>query len=172
MKKRKVFTIGLLLPALAFLTACSEDSDSSEYRSEPPVFLNMSIENLSDGSDEVHVGDTFVITGEQDKKGRLIYKAEYGWENSLSFSQTYTSTVIYDNNNVNPTDTLVATSAGSNTVTFTGKYYASGNTSVWSSKYGSSCTIEFEDGSGEGTYTVGGILYFTVVLEKTFTIYE
>lgn len=168
--KQKVFYLLGIVTLLFTATACSENGNDEEYRSEPPLFSDFTIKNLSDGSDKVHVGDKFVVTAEQRKKGRLIYKAEYTWTNSSNFSQKYKKSVVYDKEPINPSDTLVATSAGALKITFKGKYYNSGNVTVWSNKYGTSFSETFASGQGSATYTTSGILYFDVEAHKTFTI--
>lgn len=169
MKQTAFYMLSAVVLLLA-MTACSENGDSEEYRSEPPTFSDFTIKNLSDGSNVVHVGDIFVVTANQKKKGRLLYNAQYKWSNSSNFSQKYTKSAIYDNEPFNPTDTIVAQSAGDLKVSFTGKYKVSGNVTTWSSKHGSSYSETFADGKGSATYTVSGILYFDVEAHKTFTI--
>lgn len=169
--KKTFLWIGLGLLGLG-MAGCSEDSGNEKYRSEPPMFSDMTVKSLSTGESEVHVGDMFVVTAEQKKLGRLLNSTTYTWSISPSenISQKYQQSAIYDQERQNPTDTLIASQAGEYTVTFQARYNASGNTSVWSSRYGYSFSENFADGNGKATYTTGGLLYFAVTAEKKIEV--
>lgn len=161
----------LLAAAALSLTSCSDDSDNEKYRSEPPTLSDISVKPLSGNGTQIRVGERFVATAEQSKKGRLLNSTSYSWScSSDNLSHLYLRSVIYDNENQNPTDTLVATAAGTYTLTFTGTYNASGNTQIWAQKYGSTFTEDFASGDGKVTYTTGGLLRFTVTATKTFKV--
>ncbi len=158
----------LALSALAF-TACSEHTNDAEYSSEAPRIADLTIQSLNPSHTDVHVGDRFVVTAVQQKKGRLLNRTTYKWTNSASFEQKYTNYTAYDNGNFNPTDTLVATSAGSFKVSFRGDYKTSGsNINTWLKTYGATYTEKLP-GNGSATYNASMSL-FVVTAEKTFEI--
>lgn len=167
----KNFICIMSIAALGIILSSCEDDDD-KYRSEPPVFSDMIVKSLTDGSDKVHVGDRFTVTLQQRKKGLRLNTTQYSWSASPSdgISHKYTRSVIYDQENQNPVDTLVATAAGKYRINFTGKYNASGNTQPWSEKHGTSFSVKFDSGEGQATYTTGGILYFTVQAFKDITV--
>lgn len=155
------------------LASCSEEGNDDKYRSEPPLLSDITISPLGGEGTEIHVGEKFTATAEQSKAGRLLNTTTYTWSSTPDgLTHKYTTKVIYDNAPANPVDTLVASSPGTYTLTFTGKYNASGNTQVWAQKYGSSFTEQFASGNGKATYVTGGILYFTVTATKTFMVVE
>lgn len=158
----------LALAAVAF-AACSEHTNDAEYGSEAPRFSDLTIESLNPAHSEVHVGDRFVVTAVQQKKGRLLNRTNYQWANSASFEQKYTNYTAYDDGNFNPTDTLVATTAGAVTVTFNADYKTSGsNINAWLKKYGA---IQTENLPGNGTITYNASMsIFKVKAEKTFNV--
>ncbi len=169
MKARLTFP--LLLAVL--LCSCSEDSNDSKYRSEPPLFSGITLQSLSTGASTIKAGEKFVITANQQSKGRLLNKTTYSWSISPSNegdSQKYDNLVIYDNNSVNPTDTVVISTPGTYTITFTGSYNASGNTSVWSNSKGSSFSEYWND--GHAIYDVRGLYGFKVTIEKKNVVVE
>lgn len=176
MNKSSILTLTASLLLASGLASCSED----EYDSQPPRFSEMEVNVLSrdangnlvpTNSDEVHVGDYFTVTARQRTIGKLLNTTKYTWSNSQNFSQRYRPSVIYDQyeQDFNPADTLYASAAGACKVTFTGKYNASGDTQKWASDYGSTSSETLTDGT-KLTYTVGGILYFTVTAERTLNI--
>lgn len=152
------------------LAGCAEDDE--KYRSEPPMIADMVITSLKDGSNEVHVGDRFIVTLQQKKKGLRLNATQYTWNASPSddISHRYNRSVIYDQERQDPVDTLIATQSGNYRISFIGKYNASGNTNVWSHKHGATFTESFGDGNGQVTYTTGGILYFTVQAYKNVRV--
>lgn len=155
------------------LASCSEDGDNEKYRSEPPMLSDITVTPLSGSNGQIRVGERFVATAVQSKLGRLLNTTTYTWTgNSDNVSHKYESSAIYDNDPHNPTDTLVATQAGTFTLTFTGKYNASGNTQIWAQQKGSSFSESFESGDGKVTYFTGGIFYFTVTATKSVTVVE
>lgn len=160
-----------LLLMVSFLAiSCSEETDNPKYRSEPPMLSDITVTSL-DGNSEIHAGQRFLATAVQSKLGRLLNTTSYTWTgNSDNVSHAYEKSVIYDNDTHNPTDTLVASAAGTYTITFTGKYNASGNTQIWAQQKGSSFSEEFESGDGKVTYFTGGLLYFTVTATKEVVI--
>lgn len=165
-------TLTILLAVSSFLLpSCSEETNNKEYRSEPPMLSDISVTPLSGTDGQIHVGQRFVATAEQSKLGRLLNATTYTWtSNSDNISHSYESSVIYDNDTHNPTDTLVANTEGTYTLTFLGKYKASGNTQIWAQQRGSSFSEDFATGNGSVTYYTGGIFYFTVTANKQIEI--
>jgi len=171
MKLKSIPLLFLISLPLVF-TACTDDEE--KYASEPPLFSNITAKVKGTGSEELHVGDSIVITAVQSKAGRLLYQAKYNWSSTpdglthLKPSQT----VVYDNEPQDPSETVIATAAGSYTLTFSAKYDNSGNTTYWGNKYGYSFTQSFETGGGSATYNTGGAFYFTVTATKTIKVQE
>lgn len=158
-----------LLTAVFIFAGCEKEN----YNSEPPLLKDITIRSLTTGESEVHVGEKFVLTAEQKKKGKLLNATKYTWScDNEAISHKYNTSVIYDQESQNPTDTLIATNAGSYIINFTAKYNASGDTQDWSSKYGSSFSEPFPDNNGKATYTTGGILYYTIQAQKRITVLE
>lgn len=161
-------TIAFLLAAAStLLISCSEETNSEKYRSEPPMLSDITVKPLNGNDGQIHAGQRFLATAEQSKLGRLLNATTYTWtSNSDNISHSYESSVVYDNDTRNPTDTLVANAEGTYTLTFTGKYKASGNTQVWAQQKGSTFSEDFASGDGKVTYYTGGIFYFTVTATK------
>ena len=161
-----------MFPLLCLLlTACSEDSDSEKFASRPPVFADIVCTPLAEGETQIRAGQSFVVTAQQERKGHLLNKSTYQWSDvSGQLSHKYVTSVIYDNQPANPTDTIKAPTAGSYKLTFKARYNASGNTSWWAQQYGSSFQTSLADNSGRVTYTTGGLFYFDVTVEKTITV--
>jgi len=168
MNKTLTFFLGA---ATSLLVSCSEETNSKEYRSEPPMFSDITITPLSGNDGKIHAGQRFLATAEQSKQGRLLNATTYTWSsNSDNISHSYESSVIYDKNTDNPTDTLVANAAGTYTLTFTGKYKASGNTQIWAQQQGTTFSENFASGNGKVTYFTGGIFYFTVTATREIEV--
>lgn len=173
--KKTILWIGVATLCFAF-ASCSDEANDEKYRSEPPTFSDLTFKTVDTGSETIHVGEKFVVTAEQKKLRRLLNTTTYSWSvtpNSNSqVSQKYVQSVIYDQETQNPTDTLVITEAGDYEITFTARYNVSGNTTVWSSKYGYTYSESFADGNGTATYTTGGLFYFGVTATKSFSVVE
>ncbi len=132
-KMNKLFL--LALPTLClWLASCSNDDD--KYRSTPPTLSEITIHSLEDNaSSTLYVGDRFVATAVQSSKGHLLYKATYKWTISptdgVDYSQRAKSTVIYDNEPSDPTDTIVINTPGEYNITLNATYGASGTGSLY-----------------------------------------
>ena len=155
---------------MALFASCSEDTDNPKYQSEPPLISDLTVSVNGQETSTVHVGDKFTVTAVQKQIGRLLYKSNYTWTNDSGFEVEATGTAIYDNDSKNPTATFTATSAGNCKITFTGRYYASGQVVGWTSKYGSSYYEDFADKNGRATYSFLGSNQFSVVATKTITV--
>lgn len=133
MKKTACITLLSVLALGGLTTSCDE-----EYVSSPPIFSGFNItvkndnytpdsttyENDTITNDTLYTNTKIAVTAVQRKKGHLLYKASYTWATSPSegVNHTYQKGVIYDNENHNPTDTIIFTQPGKYTITFSGKY--------------------------------------------------
>jgi len=155
-------TATLFALALLIASSCSEHYDDAKYASLPPSFSDMTFTNLDDTT--IKAGDKIVATAVQSSIGRLLNGTNYTWTATPDEGVThkYKSFVIYDNETANPTDTIVFPTAGTYTVTLTSKYKSSGNNQAVDG------TSTFTD--GKVTYTTGGLLYYSVVVEKTVVV--
>lgn len=121
--KKLLSALGIILT----FTCCSEE----DYTSRPPVFSEITIHSLEEGTPTVfYAGDKIVATAVQTTKGHLLNKTTYQWiispTEGVDYSQKYQSTVIYDVQSENPTDTIVINTPGEYNITFKAKYNASG----------------------------------------------
>lgn len=154
----------LLLCWCAFcLGSCSSDED--KYLSEPPIFSDFSIKNLTDGSDVVRAGQPFVVTAEQRKQGKKLYHAKYTWSanNAEDWSHKYTHGVVYDKQPIHPTDTIIAPNPGRYKLTLTAEYNPSGIVRAQSGSYNLT--------SGDGTVSVSAAaVKIRVVISKSIRV--
>lgn len=126
MKNSIFFALPMLCVCLA---SCSNDDD--KYRSAPPTLSEITIHSLEDNAGStLYAGDKFVATAVQSSKGHLLYKATYKWTISptegVDYSQKTKTTVIYDNEPSDPTDTIVINTPGEYNITLDATYNASG----------------------------------------------
>lgn len=171
-KTKRFIPYGAAMLCALLAMSCSEDSNEKKYGSEPPLFEDVTLKSLSTGSSEIHAGERFVATAVQRKRGKLLYKATYSWadnDKEENVSHKYKQSVVYDQEPADPTDTLVIKKAGTYTLSFSGKYQNSGNTSYWGNKYGYSFSENYSKGFN-ATYSTGGAIGFTVSATKTITI--
>ena len=158
----KHLSVYTALTLIIGLVACTEDHDAPKYTSRPPLFSHVEAMSL-DGDSILRAGKEIVITAVQSQKGKLLYKATYKWgQKKGDASHKYTKEVIYDNNPVNPTDTVVFASPGTYTLTMNAKYHISGNYQLINS------TDVWADGSV--TYTTPTWQYYLVDIEKKITV--
>lgn len=152
--------------ATALLAACSEDWDSPEYQSRSPMFSAMTLKNLEGEDDGVwRAGVPIVATAVQSRTGSLLYKAVYEWTcSSEDVTHKYRSTVVYDNENDNPTDTLTFAQPGSYRLTFRGRYHISGNAEMLN---GSEAIPD-----GTVTYSTPSWMYYDVTVERSVRVVE
>lgn len=107
------------------LVSCTQDT----YTSQPPRFSDIKVVKLN-GTGAIHVGDRVVISLVEERCGKLLNTTTYAWSFNPSRSvkdSRYVKGTIYDKAQQVPADTVTITSAGSISVTFTGKYNVSGN---------------------------------------------
>lgn len=176
MKKRLIHCtlIGALL--ITSITACSDDNEHQDkYNSQPPTFNDMTVADLETGTTTLHVGKKFVVTLYQNSIGRLLNKTTYAWSLSPEVegnSQKYTTSVIYDQETANPTDTVLINTPGTYTLTFTGRYNASGFTTNWSNSNAQNSTTNWPDNSGHVNYSSRGVIGFSAVATKKIVVKE
>lgn len=163
-----LLTIGLI--------SCSDDNErKAKYNSLPPTFSNMVATELETGSNTLHAGKKFVVTLEQSKIGQLLDKSTYAWNLSPEVegnSQKYTTIVYYDNTPAAPTDTILINTPGTYTITFTGKYNASGYTTNWTNSGAANNATYWPDGSGKVNYSSRGLYGFTALATKKIVVNE
>ena len=150
-----------LFCAASFVTSCDDDD---EYTSEIPEFSDVTFHVIKADHENLRVGDKIVATAVQSKKGRLLYGADMSWTTNPETSHSYKEGVVYDTQNENPTDTIVATTSGWHTLTFTAKYNVSGIAKTYNS------TVDFADGSGSVRYETLSQLYYQVTIRKRFYV--
>lgn len=150
-----------LFCAASFVTSCDDDD---EYTSEIPEFSDVTFHVIETDHENLRVGDKIVATAVQSKKGRLLHGADMSWTSTPEASHSYKAGVVYDAQNENPTDTIVATTSGWHTLTFTVKYDVSGIAKTYNS------TVDFADGSGSVSYQTLSLLYYQVTIRKRFYV--
>lgn len=140
-------------------------SDEEKYASHPPVFEDVEFHCLSDGSHELKAGEPFVATVIQKQKGKLLNNTKYRWEfeKEENVSHKYKTSVIYDKQSENPTDTITITTPGRYELVFSAEYNLSGLPQ--SNNY--SATLP--DGTGSITCN-GSTLKYLVTIRKKFRI--
>ena len=159
LKYASLYSAILILLGIA---SCTEDHDDPKYTSLPPTFSHVEVKSL-DGDSVLRVGKEIVVTAVQSKKGKLLYKAEYKWgQNKGNATHKYTKEVIYDNNPVNPTDTIIFSAPGNYTLSLNAKYHISGNYQLINRKE------VWEDGSVK--YSTPTWLYYLVDIEKIIRV--
>ncbi len=120
---RGMFAVCLILPVVS----CSENRDDEKYRSMHPVIADMTVESMT-GNAALRTGDKILATVVQEKTGKLLYRADYSWTVTPvdGVDQMYKKQVIYDNEPVNPTDTLTFSEPGRYKLVFQGEFRVSG----------------------------------------------
>lgn len=174
MKKKLLLSALFACAITSFFTSCSDDNEhSSKYNSTPPTFSDMTVKELSTEGTTLHAGEKFVVTLQQNKIGKLLYKAKYDWSLSPETdgnSQKYKTLVIYDQEPQNPTDTILINTPGTYTLTFKGTYDASAYTTLWRENEANQNSTFWPDNSGKVTYTSRGEFGFTAVATKKITV--
>ncbi len=165
MKKIKfVFSALLLAVAASIAAGCTSNADDEEYKSRLPKIVNMDVRML-DGSTVLYTGEKIVATLEQGKKGKHIYRASYTWTTSPERGEVqhqYRGKVVYDDDNGNPTDTIVFSKPGNYTLKFQGQYNISGQPA----SYGNT-----EEVNGcEVTYKTLSSLLYSITATKTIRV--
>lgn len=99
------------------------------YISTCPVIHDMTFKSVVTETDRIVAGEKFVATVEQARKGHLLYRADYAWSDGRDegiHKPTFT-TLVYDSEPINPTDTIIFTNPGVHQVKLVAKYRISGN---------------------------------------------
>lgn len=123
MKRFHVLPFAVAVLSLSALTSCSNDD---EYNSEIPRFSDVEIVSL-DGSQNISVGKAFVVTPTESKSGKLLDRTKYQWTSTPEgITHKYATTVVYGTKGSSPSDTIVATTPGTYTLSFRGEYQVSG----------------------------------------------
>ena len=141
-------------------TACSEDENNPKYASLPPEIVGVEVQPLGNPNGDVKAGEPFVVRAIQQKKGHLLYKALYQWHTATTeegVAHKYTKQVVYDNQPVDPTDTLVIDHPGMYTIKLHATYYMSGSYQIINK------TKEWE--GGKATYSTASSLQYKINLE-------
>lgn len=159
MKKTACITLLSVLALGGLTTSCDE-----EYVSSPPKFSDLTVTS-TDGGTTLYTNTKIVATAVQEKKGHLLFKAGYTWTTSPSedVNHTYQKGVIYDNENHNPTDTIIFTHPGRYTIKFNGKFHISAADYEKVNQ-----TVNIED--GKITYNTPSFLYYTIEIEKRVNV--
>lgn len=158
----------ILLPVFALalgLVSCERDDD--KYISTCPVIHDMTFKSAVTETDHIVVGEKFVATVEQAQKGHLLFKAEYAWSDGRG-EGTHTpvpATVVYDEQPVNPTDTIIFNTPGVHQVKLVAKYHISGN-------YDASVVRTEEISGGRVQYELPSWMYYRVTVTKNVRVYE
>lgn len=108
------------------LASCSEEGGRAV--SAVPLFSELTVRNLKDGSTNFVAGDSIVLTAVQGRVGQKLYRATYRWttSNDQVWNHKFTGSVVYDHNNEHPTDTVVVSQPGRYTVVLDAEYRPSG----------------------------------------------
>ena len=117
---KKVLLLLICIISATCFYSCSNDDD--DVKSKLPTFSDMVF-----STDTMHVGQTIQAIAVQSSKGKLLDRTTYTW--SLSDSTYYSNTVIYDNNNENPSSYFIPKEAGKYTLKLVAKYNVSGQAS-------------------------------------------
>ena len=156
----------ILLPVFALalgLVSCERDDD--KYISTCPVIQDMTFKSVVTGTDRIVAGEKFVATVEQAQRGHLLYKAEYAWSDGHgegTHKPTFT-TLVYDSEPINPTDTIIFTNPGVHQVKLVAKYHISGNANP--------SVVRTESiPSGEVKYELPSWMYYLVTVTKTIRV--
>ena len=135
------------------------------YISTCPVIQDMTFKSVVTETDRIVAGEKFVATVEQAQKGHLLYKADYAWSDGRG-EGTHTpvpATVVYDEQPVNPTDTIIFNTPGVHQVKLVAKYHISGN-------YDASVVRTEEISGGRVQYELPSWMYYRVTVTKNVRV--
>lgn len=156
----------ILLPVFALalgLVSCERDDD--KYISTCPVIHDMTFKSVVTETDRIVAGEKFVATVEQAQKGHLLYKADYAWSDGRDegiHKPTFT-TLVYDSEPINPTDTIIFTNPGVHQVKLVAKYHISGNADP-------SVVRTDEIPGGKVQYQLPSWMYYLVTVTKNVRV--
>lgn len=156
----------ILLPVFTLalgLVSCERDDD--KYISTCPVIHDMTFKSVVTETDRIVAGEKFVATVEQAQKGHLLYKADYAWSDGRDegiHKPTFT-TLVYDSEPINPTDTIIFTNPGVHQVKLVAKYHISGNADP-------SVVRTDEIPGGKVQYQLPSWMYYLVTVTKNVRV--
>jgi hypothetical protein len=156
----------ILLPVFALalgLVSCERDDD--KYISTCPVIHDMTFKSVVTETDRIVAGEKFVATVEQAQKGHLLYKADYAWSDGRDegiHKPTFT-TLVYDSEPINPTDTIIFTNPGVHQVKLVAKFHISGNADP-------SVVRTDEIPGGKVQYQLPSWMYYLVTVTKNVRV--
>lgn len=160
MKTRAIVGGFVSLFVLSGLFSCSED----DYTAFSPEFSDMTFATLDGETEEFHVGDKIVATAVQSRIGKYLYKATYEWKSTPETAEHRPKKgAVYDNDPVNPTDTITFTAPATYTLTFKGRY------NISSSEY-ETRNYSVRIPEGKITYSTPSWMYFDVMIEKKIVV--
>lgn len=158
----------ILLPVFALalgLVSCERDDD--KYISTCPVIHDMTFKSVVTETDRIVAGEKFVATVEQAQIGHLLYKADYAWSDAHEegiHKPTFT-TLVYDSEPINPTDTIIFNTPGVYQVKLVAKYHISGNADP-------SVVRTTEISGGKVQYQLPSWMYYLVTVTKNVRVLE
>lgn len=149
---KKFLTLSFLLAFVAM--GCSDDDD---YNSTLPTFSDIEF-----SEETIYTDQEITATAIQSSKGKLLDATTYSWTGSWSDELVSYSSVVYDDNNGNPSCTFTTPSyAGTFTIQLYAKYRVSGQASYTEG------TTTFDDGSA--SYALSS-LTGTATVKKSFKV--
>lgn len=158
---KKIF---LPLFALALgMTSCERDDD--KYTSTCPVIHDMTFKSVVTETDRIVAGEKFVATVEQAQKGHLLDLTVYTWSDGrdVGIHKPTFTTLVYDSEPINPTDTIIFTNPGVHQVKLVAKYRISGNADA-------SVVRTEEIPGGKVQYQVPSWMYYLVTVTKNVRV--
>ncbi len=156
----------ILLPVFSLalgLVSCERDDD--KYISTCPVIHDMTFKSVVTETDRIVAGEKFVATVEQAQKGHLLYTTDYTWSDGRDegiHKPTFT-TLVYDSEPINPTDTIIFTNPGVHQVKLVAKYRISGNADA-------SVVRTEEIPGGKVQYQLPSWMYYLVTVTKNVNV--
>lgn len=162
MKKKSLLQNVLGLIALLFIyTACSENTNDSDYRSSPPRFSNITFNG--ENKTFVYAGDSIVATATQMERGHLLDRTTYSWSVTPTVGELkYNTSVIYDANSADPVCKFKAPATpGVYSISFSGAYNVSGQSVSGGYK---------EEMNGATMVYTSAVWKCTAIVTKTFQV--
>lgn len=159
-------TILALSMILALIVSCESHENDAKYRSYYPIIEDMVFESLVTGTDNVVAGEPFVATVKQSQLGRLLYGASYTWNDGRGEGthKPFPKSVVYDQNPMNPTDTIVLPYSGRHQIQMVAKYKISGG-------YDASAVNIVDIPDGRINYDVPSWQYYQVTVTKSVYVH-
>lgn len=148
-----------------FATACSENSDDPDYRSQLPTYVDMEFEVLNADRDIIYTGDSVVARIVESKRGRLLGSVKNVWACSpVDVNHSAPSGYIYDASRIVPTDTFIAPStAGRYEMKLEQTFNINGQWDNYNS------TVSLPDNGSVEYKTLSQLLY-GIVVKKQFAV--